>query len=171
MSDNIYNKYYDKQYINTLSDNIYNKYFDKEYILTLSLTDSSDSGFIETNYYIIDITGDNTDSYETINIDSNDGIISTSSTQSGVYTIYIKYNNNGYNYSFINLTISSNTNTSFINTTCKLLNIGLDRRSIYNCINSVVINNTDLDNNKRIVINNSLNKSFNLKIINHKLKL
>ena len=144
----------------------------KEYSLELLSSDvSSVSGLFETNYYIIDITGNNTNSYESININSSDGIISTSSTESGTYTIYIKYNNNNYNYSIINLIITDDLTEISINIASKLLDNGLDRRSIYNCINSVIINNTELNNNKRTNINNALIKAFNLKIKNHELKL
>lgn len=60
------------------------------------------------SYTILQITGGNSNSYNSISINSTTGMISTSSsTKSGIYTLYIR-NNGSYNISIVNLTITGN---------------------------------------------------------------
>lgn len=56
----------------------------------LSVGNSSNTGIITTNYFILQITGGDSGSYNSISINLTNGIISTTSaTVPGVYTLYI----------------------------------------------------------------------------------
>ena len=65
------------------------------------------SGNYFNNYSIIDISGGNVSSYNSINIDSLTGVISTASgTIAGTYTIYV-YSEGSYNLSIYTITVSA----------------------------------------------------------------
>lgn len=88
------------------------------YSQTISPGGTSIQGiYFDADYSILQITGGNISSYETISIDSFYGVISTTiSTSPGNYTLYIRNILDRYNITSFNLTVSGNsqsTQTSF----------------------------------------------------------
>lgn len=75
---------------------------------TLAPGDSTNPAIItgEVSYTILDITGGDSGSYPSITIDNTTGVITTSSTVDGVYTIYLR-NTGSYNITEYELTVSS----------------------------------------------------------------